>query len=651
MLPLTISAQKGETNVLTNRFADNWELSFGIEGMSFYSSAEKGMNLPKNPFMNFRTNFGASASIGKWFTPEIGLRTKFNGYWGKNPAAYPKNYKIHFFSLQEQVTFNANNLIYGYNPNRIWNLIPFCGVGFMRNATNNENSIGVGLGVSNTFRINKHIGVHADLGYNFGGQKYDDRGMANAMGRYHWFSAELGINLYLGKNSWTRYRNRRSEKVYVTPALITYDDIPENKNIIVDNQMVIANSNIPQDMVLVNRGHVRMGFEEKDTLWGLNAPSKGVSVDDFWMDKTEVTNKQYRAFIKDVCDSIIVSRLRNPAFGGDIDAVRASLYITNPVTGQKCIDSNQIFYAYETYDEQEAMKRKYRLDPRERILNTDIKEYDNEEIWISKDTAYIDSLGNIIRETITRPYTGAYDFLNTYIVNVFPDTTCWVNDFPYANNKLYAKYYFSHKNYEDYPVVGVTWEQANAYCAWRTEKMRDRLGSDYGEEQPFRLPTEAEWEYAARGRKQNTFPWPVENNGPGNGKFLANYMTDDGDYTDDGNIITSHVAIYPPNDNGLYDMAGNVAEWTSTHYTTAGVTEMNNINPELNYNAAIEDPYRLKLKCVKGGSWKDPESHIRSAWRTSEYQNQPRCYIGFRCVRSVAASPSEKSIVVLRKKK
>ena len=117
---------------------------------------------------------------------------------------------------------------------------------------------------------------------------------------------------------------------------------------------------------------------------------------------------------------------------------------------------------------------------------------------------------------------------------------------------------------------------------------------------------------------------------------------DNGNYTKDGNLITSKVGIYSANSNGLFDMAGNVAEWTSTIYTEAGVEAMNDINPQLSYNAAIEDPYRLKKKSVRGGSWKDPESYIRSAWRSSEYQNQPRSYIGFRCVRSLANTTSEK---------
>ncbi len=136
----------------------------------------------------------------------------------------------------------------------------------------------------------------------------------------------------------------------------------------------------------------------------------------------------------------------------------------------------------------------------------------------------------------------------------------------------------------------------------------------------------------------------------GNGCFFANFKPDNGNYTKDGNLITSRTGIYSANSNGLYDMAGNVAEWTSTIYTEAGVEAMNDINPQLKYNAAKEDPYRLKKKSVRGGSWKDPESYIRSAWRSYEYQNQPRSYVGFRCVRSLANTTSDKIKVKKSKK-
>ena len=643
-------AEKSQHGVFTNSFADNWETSFGLEGLSFYSSKEDGIDISKSPFNSSRANFGAAATIGKWFTPEIGLRTKASGYWGKAIIGVtPEENNIHFFAVQEQVMFNLFNIIKGYDPVRTWDLIPYGGVGFIRNCSYNENSIGAGLGIVNTIRISDHLKLHTDLGLTFAGDNYKKSGVDNIMGRYHWFNFEVGLQFNLGKHSWSRYHNRKGEKIRVLPVREKYNEVIK-KNNNTELQMVIADNVIPEGMVLINRGHLRMGVERKDSTWGDNTPTRDISVDDFWMDKTEITNAQYHAFIKDICDSIIAQRMEDPYYSGDRKKVMESLYITNPVTGEKLLDSRQIIYVYEIYDYVESMKRKYRLDPHERVLNTDIKVDEQEQIWISKDTAYIDKSGNIVRETINRPLSGPFDFLNTYIVNVYPDTTCWVNDFPNADNGIYAKYYFSHPDYKDYPVVGVTWEQANAFCAWRTERMKAKMGNDYRTEQPFRLPTEAEWAYAARGRQQNEFPWEDEKAGNGKGFFFANFMPENGNFAKDGNIITSRVGVYPANANGLYDMAGNVAEWTSTLYTAAGIEAMNNINPQLKYNAAIEDPYRLKRKSVRGGSWKDSESHIRSWWRSAEYQNQPRSYIGFRCVRSIATTPSERALLTIKEK-
>ena len=435
----------------------------------------------------------------------------------------------------------------------------------------------------------------------------------------------------------------------------------------------------PYGMVLVKRGHLKMGIENQDSLWGKKTPLRDISVDGFWMDETEVTNSKYRQFVNYVRDSILRERLseidetyktvktdkegneiatvlnwkkalpRRPS--EDEQEIMNSLYVTNPVTGEKMLDYRQLNYRYEVYDYTAAALRRNRLNPQERNLNTDITINPEEQVMISKDTAYVDDEGRIVRESINRPLSGPWDFLNTYIVNIFPDTTCWVNDFPNADNEMYLRYYFSNPAYNDYPVVGVTWEQANAYCAWRTEYLLKGLGPAARYVQRYRLPTEAEWEYAARGKDQNEFPWDNEAVASGKGCFYANFKPDNGNYTKDGNLITSRVGIYSANSNGLYDMAGNVAEWTSTIYTEAGVEAMNDINPQLKYNAAQEDPYRLKRKSVRGGSWKDPESYIRSAWRSAEYQNQPRSYIGFRCVRSLANSTSERAKTTKGKKK
>lgn len=426
----------------------------------------------------------------------------------------------------------------------------------------------------------------------------------------------------------------------------------------------------PYGMVKVPRGYLKVGLEEQDSLWGNVIPGKEISVDGFWMDQTEVTNSMYRQFVYWVRDSIIRERLADPAYGGDEtykieedeygepitphlnwkkpipwrkpteDEERAieSVYTYHPIEGTRMLDARQMNYRYEVFDYEKAAMRKYRLNPAERSLDTDNPANPDEVIMISKDTAYVDDDGNIVRQTITRPLSSLYDFLNTYIVNVYPDTTCWVNDFPNANNEVYMRTYFSSPSYNDYPVVGVTWEQANAFCAWRTEYLLRGLGSEARNVQRYRLPTEIEWEYAARGKEGNPFPWKQNDMKNEDGCFFANFKPDRGNYTDDGNLITSKVGIYGANSNGLFDMAGNVAEWTSTVYTEAGVKSMSDLNPELTYKAAKEDPYRLKKKSVRGGSWKDPESFIRSAWRTYEYQNQPRSYIGFRCVRSFAGS-------------
>ena len=196
------------------------------------------------------------------------------------------------------------------------------------------------------------------------------------------------------------------------------------------------------------------------------------------------------------------------------------------------------------------------------------------------------------------------------------------------------KLYFSNPTYDDYPVVGISWEQANAFCAWRTDFLIKGLGGYAKQIQRFRLPSEIEWEYAARGKEGNPFPWESKEIKSDKGCFYANYKPDRGNYTNDGSLITSKCGAFSANSNGLYDMAGNVAEWTSTIFTEAGVESMSDMNPELKYNAAKEDPYRMKRKVIRGGSWKDAEHYVRGDVRSWEYQNEHRSFIGFRCVRT-----------------
>lgn len=422
----------------------------------------------------------------------------------------------------------------------------------------------------------------------------------------------------------------------------------------------------PYGMVLIDRGAYKMGPAENDSVWGIKADPRGVSVDAFWMDETEITNSKYKQFVFWVRDSIIRERLADPAYGGNEefkieednegnpvkpylnwnkaipwrnaneDELRAieSVYRTNPITGRRELDPTQLNYRYEIFNHTAAAKRKNRLDPERREYNTDIPVSD-ELPMISKDTAYFDEEGRIVRETVSRRLTGDYDFLNTYIVNVYPDTTAWINDFDNAYNEPYTRMYFSHAGYNDYPVVGVSWEQANAFANWRTDYLRRSLGREGVMIEPFRLPTEAEWEFAARaGNSESQYPWSETLPMDERGCFYANFKPMEGDYIRDGHLITSPVGTFNANDFGLYDMAGNVSEWTSTAYTESINKLTSDMNPEYRYDAAKEDPYKMKRKIVRGGSWKDVAHNVRSDIRMWEYQNEQRSYIGFRCVRT-----------------
>ena len=107
-----------------------------------------------------------------------------------------------------------------------------------------------------------------------------------------------------------------------------------------------------------------------------------------------------------------------------------------------------------------------------------------------------------------------------------------------------------------------------------------------------------------------------------------------GSYTDDTGATTMKVGSFAPNDYGLYDMAGNVAEWTSSAYVSSTNTMVADMNPNFQYNAKNDDADVLKRKVIKGGSWKDIAYYLQCGVRTYEYQYESRPYVGFRCVRS-----------------
>ena len=181
--------------------------------------------------------------------------------------------------------------------------------------------------------------------------------------------------------------------------------------------------------------------------------------------------------------------------------------------------------------------------------------------------------------------------------------------------------------------MGVTWGQCQAFCAWRTQilnEWKQQNGETFV--QRFRLPSEAEWEYASRGGLSNEeYPW----GGPYTRNYLgcplANFKPMRGDYPDDNGVHTVPIGSYSPNGWGLYNMAGNVAEWCNTAYDEAAYEIMHDLNPEYDYRAKEDDATTQKRKVIRGGSWKDISYFIQCGTRSYEFQDTAKSYIGFRC--------------------
>lgn len=198
-------------SVATNSFWSNWFIQVGGEWTAWYSSQEHGQDLSNSPFKSFRSNPSAAIAIGKWFTPGLGLRTKLQGIWGKrvwNEGKGPEDVGNKYWFLNEDVLFNLSNMLYGYNPNRVWNFIPFVGGGIGRSMTNNLYGMDLSVGILNTFRLSKHVGIHLELGWLR--SEGDVDGYADEGFHRGWDShdntlyAELGLTFNLGKATWDK---------------------------------------------------------------------------------------------------------------------------------------------------------------------------------------------------------------------------------------------------------------------------------------------------------------------------------------------------------------------------------------------------------------------------------------------------------------
>lgn len=386
---------------------------------------------------------------------------------------------------------------------------------------------------------------------------------------------------------------------------------------------------VPYGMTFIRRGSIRIGPSDEDPNGGIN-PTRTISIDAFWMDDTEITNNEYRQFTDWVRDSIARNLLYNSAnanaeyYGNiDVDGNYTGLNWKEPIDWLDTMSLEQLF-----------------IPVHERFFNK--REVDSRKLFF--DFAWIDFQKAAKRANSynyeTQSYGGGITDRSDFIVrdrsHIYPDTLCWIRDFTYSFNEPWTSKYNHHRGFDEYPVVGVSWKQAEAFCHWRS-KMQNNFFASVGDAtvQDYRLPTEWEWEYAARGGLQNSmYPWGGYYSRNQLGEFMGNYKPMRGNYVEDGGLATMKVAEYPPNDYGLYDMAGNVAEWTITAFEPLIMSQISELNPDFKYNATPDDPPAMKRKVIRGGSWKDIGYYLQVSTRAFEYQDTATSFIGFRCVRS-----------------
>jgi len=257
-----------------------------------------------------------------------------------------------------------------------------------------------------------------------------------------------------------------------------------------------------------------------------------------------------------------------------------------------------------------------------------------------------------------------------------PDTMVWKSELAY--NDPYVEHYLRYPGFRYFPVVGITWKQADDYSRWRTNVVNYSIAKNAGIEIPqdggripletgvvlpnYHLPSEAEWEYAAYAlignqwldenqSQSRLYPWDghaLRNPfGKEMGYFLANFKRGRGDYAgiagklNDGAMITEYIYNYPPNDYGLYNMSGNVSEWVYDVYRPLSYEIIDDLNPlrrdgyldvkegydKKNYQSLIDDHVRV----YKGGSWKDLAYWMSPGTRRYLDEDSSTATIGFRC--------------------
>jgi gliding motility-associated lipoprotein GldK len=369
----------------------------------------------------------------------------------------------------------------------------------------------------------------------------------------------------------------------------------------------------PYGMVYVPSGTLMIGPSDQDVNSTFVQRPKTVSIVGFFMDETEITNNEYRQFVYWVRDEMAHRELGH-VIPDEKDPNKEVIDWEQELDWE---NDEQLREAGFYFTDEEKLSNREELNPEK--LKYTYKWYDWQAAAHNAD------------KTKKRS-----EFFKSKEVPVYPDEMVWVRDFSYSYNEPMTRNYFWHPAYDDYPVVGVNWHMASAFSYWRTQLYNAALEGEKEviSTEDFRLPTEHEWEYAARGGHENSpYPWGGPYIRNAKGCLLANFKPGRGNYPEDGGYYTVKADAYFPNDYGLYNMAGNVSEWTSTAFHENAYSFIHDLNPDYRYDADDEkDNIADKRKVIRGGSWKDVHYFLQTGTRDWEYQDTTKSYVGFRNV-------------------
>lgn len=292
------------------------------------------------------------------------------------------------------------------------------------------------------------------------------------------------------------------------------------------------------------------------------------SVQSFYISRTEVTNREYREFVNYVKDSLahrLLGHWKNEMIDWD-----------QPIDWKDTrLEALQI-------KQEEALFGQKQTDP-----------------------------GKIVF---------AVDFYGkTETISVYPDTLVWIRDFKYSYNEPLVKRYFSGIEYDEYPVVGVNLKQAMAFCEWKTSQLHSLLKKNERDIR-VRLPKNAEWESAAVEGRDSLIRVPKDKVYHHNfGNIVDGSRVTIKSYNDDGHFYTAPVKTYRPGPYGVYEMKGNVSEWTATSMEEVMKAEM-------------QEEKSGSIFVLKGGGWNSTPFYLQTGVCQFLPADAANSYTGFRYI-------------------